>query len=299
MGTRNYQMEHVVATLKNLNLTLPKVESQPTGAADSKKNSKKNKTTNEAPTEAATVPIIPTSTITNGQVIIDDSVISNAAPGSTISRQIPQIKGSHISCEFINCPAELPICRLYNHIRYFHKDFYTEEKVNALLPHPSAVFTFNLPCRSYRHALKITEYGLFFLKVNVEKVSGETTIRGFVQGTCKNQEARIYKYDLDIQVGKALGKYSDLCYGYNQKDDYVERSLQCFNMSTNVNVKTMTIRLKMYRWFGTTGLKRNSETRIMAAPVPNQAQPGRAAASSQSEAPGPVPRRNRRRNRRH
>lgn len=81
-----------------------------------------------------------------------------------------------------------------------------------------------------------------------------------MQGTCKNRDARIYKYDIELVLGQSASTYSDLCYGVNQTDEFVQGSGNCLQIATNGNFRFMKINLKVYRWFGSAGFPRSSTT---------------------------------------
>lgn len=195
-GTRNYMMEQLVLKLKKIKIQLePTSIEEQSKAAVLKANAiaeaaaKKDKgnlakkprvNRKNNPIEDNVIPDFFRTlnpTILDNKMMSGNSIISNRpniADNATIYRKPLQIKGTHLRCQFLNCAAELPICRLYNHIRYFHKDYYTELKPEGKFSIDSHVnLEISAPARNYRHAFKISDFGLFFLKINIKKEIGE------------------------------------------------------------------------------------------------------------------------------
>lgn len=125
-----------------------------------------------------------------------------------------QAKGL-FACRMIGCKENLPICRLLNHIRYFHKDQLIEVDKDEAVPMPtqenyeySGSWTFQ--CRnSFRRAIFIHNYGLFFLIVNFEKQLNDMSIKAWVQCACPNDNARHFRFTLQLLYGPSLASYRD------------------------------------------------------------------------------------------
>lgn len=191
-GTRNYMMEQLVTKLKKVKIQFepPTVEDKTkmlkaTAIAEASKKdgptAKKPRVNRKSnPIEDIVIPGFFQSlnpTIRDSKMMSGNSIISNRpniADNATIYRKPLQIKGTHLRCQFLNCTEELPICRLYNHIRYFHKDYFAELKPEGKFSIDTHVnLELSVPARNYRHALSVTDFGLFFLKINVKKEIGE------------------------------------------------------------------------------------------------------------------------------
>lgn len=67
----------------------------------------------------------------------------------------------------------------------------------------------SFPCNSYRHAIQIPKFGLFFFIVNVKKMPNKTEIAAWVQCACPNGDARKFTFKLELRVGNSIASFSD------------------------------------------------------------------------------------------
>lgn len=119
--------------------------------------------------------VIPRLNSNNNVLSNSNSIISNRkciTDHSVIYRKPVQVKGTHHKCEF--CNIMFPICRLYNHVRYHHKESYEEIKIDGTFNHNSFVSaerktSVGDDLGDYIQAFKVVDYGLFFLKLSYKK----------------------------------------------------------------------------------------------------------------------------------
>lgn len=205
-------------------------------------------------------------TIHENKLCFGDSIISNRpsiADNAVIYRKPIQIKGSHLRCEFSGCSAVLPICRLYNHLRYHHIKQYSELKPAVLgeyNTHVELMLTIVVkePVK-YTHGIKIFDFGLFFLRIHVKHAdkTGTRVITGWLQGTVKNRDARIFKYELEVCTYTEKFKFTDLCFGVNQSVQGLDKHGKGYlNVETKCKFEDLKVNLKVYRWFGSPGVNR-------------------------------------------
>lgn len=191
-GTRNYVMEEVISKFKKMNVKSIK-------HLDGNLNpqitigNKASKIESNAPrvVQAPIVEIIPEPDRRIRTTITD-----------------PPIQGGgYFECRMKNCNMLLPICRLLNHIRGYHKDFLTCIRGDSNF---EAKSFFDVLCNSYRNAIQIADMGIFFVIVNVTKVGTETNIKSWVQMAAPTNIAKSYRFKIKINVGSNLGTYTDV-----------------------------------------------------------------------------------------
>lgn len=194
-GTRNYVMEEVISKFKKMNVNSIK-------HLDGNLNppitvgSKSSKIESNAVRVVAPEPII--------EVIPEP--IAERRVRTTISDPPIQASGTY-ECRMKNCNMLLPICRLLNHIRGYHKDFLTCIRGDSNL---EAKSFFDVLCNSYRNAIQIADMGIFFVIVNVTKIGAETNIKSWIQMAAPNNIAKAYRFKIKINVGSNLGTYTDV-----------------------------------------------------------------------------------------
>lgn len=116
------------------------------------------------------------------------------------------------TCLMIGCNALLPVCRMLNHARYFHKDFLQTERSPTEWNYGKepVVMRWTIPGRtSSRKIIQIQYSGLFFLIYNVRKLEGETTINSWVQCVRPSALAREFNFKLILEYGDAQVSYTD------------------------------------------------------------------------------------------
>lgn len=111
------------------------------------------------------------------------------------------------NCRMLACTERLPICRMWNHLRTFHSTHMVEHSVvdNDFATH----FTF--PYESYRRAVHIPRFGLFFFIVNVKKESKHNNvITAWLQMVGRRDQCRRFSYELRLRVGNRVATYKDV-----------------------------------------------------------------------------------------
>lgn len=74
---------------------------------------------------------------------------------------------------------------------------------------PEFVMHWTFPCASYRHAIQISKFGLFFFIVNVKKEAQKTIADAWVQCVCPNGDARKYTFHVGLRMGNQIATFTD------------------------------------------------------------------------------------------
>jgi hypothetical protein len=118
-------------------------------------------------------------------------------------------------CHMINCYEPfIPTCRILNHIRYHHKDFFTQTSSSIL--DMSATFNLEIPLKNYRHAIHIKDFGLFILSVDYDRENKDASkdsghiVHAWVTIFGTRKMAKSFLYDVEVTAGNVKGTYSDL-----------------------------------------------------------------------------------------
>lgn len=196
-GTRNYAMEEIISKFKKMNVNSIKhldgnLNPQISGSKISKIES------NAAPVSEQPIAVIE---------VIPEVVAEPVRRIRTTIADPPIQSGGTYECRMKNCKMMLPICRLLNHIRGYHKDFLTCIRGDSNL---EAKAVFDVQCNSYRHAIQIADMGIFFVIVNVTKEGAETKIKSWVQMAAPNNIAKAFRFKIKINVGSSLATYTDV-----------------------------------------------------------------------------------------
>lgn len=230
MGTRNYILEEMIKTLKML-------KSGAAGESDAKKEKKASKSaeaklTDEIAKLVNMIPsveeVVPEPTalieIREGPSAIellrmaaqaepeDDDGEAEINALSDSIRDLPSRPahavaqpGGLFNCRMLGCNERVPVCRMLPHIRSLHADH---------LAHQAAVNNdfvtqFSFPYATYRRALHIPRFGLFFLIVNVKRENVFNQITAWVQVVGRREQCRHFSYELNLRVGNRIATYKD------------------------------------------------------------------------------------------
>lgn len=245
MGTRNYMLEKMIESLKML-------KNGSNGTATAVKTNDDDKLTNEIaklvqliPTADETIsPIIPpfNTQLTTAAVHHHMDAIIDEIQGSVGSARLPQSNVTSqpaglFNCRMQACTERLPICRMWNHIRTFHVDHFTE----ASAVDENFVTHFSFPYDTYRRALHIPRFGLFFFIVNVKKEGRFNTITAWVQVVGRREECRRFSYELNLRIGNRIATYKDavssnrMGSAFVASHEYINSNLQTYGDWTDTN----------------------------------------------------------------
>lgn len=78
------------------------------------------------------------------------------------------------------------------------------------------IMHYTFPCDNFRQAIRIAQYGLFFLIVNVKRESDKTLITSWIQVVGRADECKLFTFNLQMRVARDIAHFSD----------YVSRSLK-------------------------------------------------------------------------
>lgn len=206
-----------------------------------------------------------------------------------VANHVPQPAGQ-FHCRMLQCDERLPICRMWNHIRTFHANHMVEQSAvgNEYTTH----FTF--PYNSYRRALHIRQFGLFFFIVNVEVIANSLKkITAWVQMVGRRDECRRFTYELNLHLGNRIATYKDAVseffyqhlksffihchefllfqtYGDWSDIDHIQSQAECLMMKTNqINTSRypeIEVSLSITKLPTASYSARSAETRIEASP---------------------------------
>lgn len=65
------------------------------------------------------------------------------------------------------------------------------------------------PCASFRKAIQIAKFGLFFFIVNIKKDGQLYTANAWVQRVCPNNDARKFTFQIEMRMGNQIGAFTD------------------------------------------------------------------------------------------
>lgn len=194
-GTRNYVMEEVISKFKKMNVNSIK-------HLDGNLNPQKSAGSKVSKIES-NAPVAPEVIVEIIPEVVEPVPIRVR---TTISDPPIQAGGTY-ECRMKNCSLLLPICRMLNHIRGYHKDFLITLRGDS---NHEAKYVFDVNYNSYRHAIQIADMGIFFVIVNVTKQGSENNIKSWVQMAAPNTIAKAFRFKLKINVGSYLGTYADV-----------------------------------------------------------------------------------------
>lgn len=194
-GTRNYVMEEVISKFKKMNVNSIK-----------HLDGNLNPQIRSSKIESNAAPVIAAIVVPEVIVEIIPEVVESRRIRTTIADPPIQAGGTY-ECRMLNCNILLPICRLLNHLRGFHKNVLTSTRGDSNL---EANSVFDVVCQSYRHAIQIADMGIFFVIVNVTKEGAKTNLKAWVQQAAPNIIAKSFRFKLKITIGSNLGTYTDV-----------------------------------------------------------------------------------------
>lgn len=116
----------------------------------------------------------------------------------------------HFLCRIGTCAALLPVCRLPNHLRYFHSRQLTEFRSTFLDKDLQFFEQWKFPLRSMHRAVQISRVGLFFIIMEVDRSKDDCLVSAWVEAVCSIQDAKAFRFGCDFVCGKSVASYSDV-----------------------------------------------------------------------------------------
>lgn len=68
---------------------------------------------------------------------------------------------------------------------------------------------YSFKCQSFRQCIRIAQYGLFFLIVNVNRSGSKTIITSWVQCVGRSSECKLFAFNLQMRIGNAIAHFTD------------------------------------------------------------------------------------------
>lgn len=68
-------------------------------------------------------------------------------------------------------------------------------------------------CQNFRQCIRIAQYGLFFLIVNVNPKDDQTIITSWVQCVGRGNECKLFTFNLQMRIGNAIAHFTDYVSG--------------------------------------------------------------------------------------
>lgn len=162
----------------------------------------------------------------------------------------PQPRGI-FSCRILNCSEKLPICRMLNHFRTFHATNLTENRLLGTDDEFLMHYTFK--CQNFRQCIRIAQYGLFFLIVNVHRSGNQTIITSWVQCIGRSNECKLFTFNLQMRIGTSIAHFTDYTYGETSDGPYIELKKQCLYYETQMTpkrIKEIAVDVKISKSLG-------------------------------------------------
>lgn len=125
----------------------------------------------------------------------------------------------HYVCRIGACQALLPVCRMPNHLRYFHSWLLTEFRTTFLDKELQFVEQWKLPLRAMYRAVQISRVGLFFviMEVDANESKDECMVSAWVEAVCSSDDARAFRFGCEFVCAKSVASYSDVVCVARQK----------------------------------------------------------------------------------
>lgn len=71
------------------------------------------------------------------------------------------------------------------------------------------IMHYTFRCENFRQAIRIAQYGLFFLIVNVKRESDKTLITSWIQVVGRADECKLFTFNLQMRVARDIAHFSD------------------------------------------------------------------------------------------
>lgn len=71
------------------------------------------------------------------------------------------------------------------------------------------VTRYEFKCGHFRRAIRVMQWGLFFLIINIKRESNKTIVTAWVQCVGRNEEAKWFKFDLNLLIANHIVSYED------------------------------------------------------------------------------------------
>lgn len=70
---------------------------------------------------------------------------------------------------------------------------------------------YTFKCQNFRQSIRIAQYGLFFLIVNVKRdnPNNKTIITAWVQCVGYGSECKLFNFNLQMRIGNSIAQYAD------------------------------------------------------------------------------------------
>lgn len=82
-------------------------------------------------------------------------------------------------------------------------------------PDDEFIMHYAFKCEQFRQAIHVSQFGVFFLIVNVKPIADETLITAWVQCVGRSNECREFKFDLQMRIGNEIAQFADFVSHFN------------------------------------------------------------------------------------
>ncbi|XP_055715923.1 E3 ubiquitin-protein ligase SIAH1B-like isoform X1 [Phlebotomus papatasi] len=207
LGTRNFILEEIISELNRLN-TCP---------------------------EDAVKYILDAATLRDSAAAASSSQAAKvSSPGVRQGNNTQTaVREEKTVCRMQYCRISLLAKDLRGHLIEKHKENVFQLRASSYLS--KSYFNFDLTCTGGNRRALLTEFGIFFLIIRVEKLNRlnpkDLIVTAWVQGTCTNNEAPLFYSWLQVNVRHIKATYHDYVHGSRSTVSQIEEKNECLNFA--------------------------------------------------------------------
>lgn len=71
------------------------------------------------------------------------------------------------------------------------------------------IMHYTFKCEKFRQAIHVSQFGVFFMIVNVKLVAEQTVITAWIQCVGRSNECKLFRFNLQMRVGNEIAEYTD------------------------------------------------------------------------------------------
>ncbi|KAJ8681478.1 hypothetical protein QAD02_017265 [Eretmocerus hayati] len=141
-----------------------------------------------------------------------DNFLNNKISNANLSnlKVAPSVGKGTYPCKLGNCTEELAHGRMIPHIRYYHKETYTQEKISDKTCYTASwIIPYDLPS-CFQRAISIPNMGVFFLTITI---TADGDLHGNMQIVNTAQVAKQFSYQLNVGNSSNITSFKGLVIG--------------------------------------------------------------------------------------
>lgn len=84
---------------------------------------------------------------------------------------------------------------------------------------------YTFKCQNFRQCIRIAQYGLFWLIVNVSRDGNKTIITSWVQCVGRSNECKLFTFNLQMRIGNAIAHFTDYVSIYEHQTHLISHKM--------------------------------------------------------------------------